>query len=161
CAQCHIPARYDTPAHHHHAVGSTGSRCIECHMPSKLYMVIDRRRDHSFRVPRPDLSVELGTPNACNHCHTGEKETPQWAADAVHKWYGGPNAQPPHDWEGIGAWHWASAFAAGRAAKPEGEKLLLELLNRPRVPDIVRATAIDLLANYRSLDSEKTRQAAV
>ena len=70
CTQCHVPAKYDTPAHHHHPAGSAGAQCVECHMPSRLYMVIDERRDHSFRVPRPDLSVELGTPNACNDCHT-------------------------------------------------------------------------------------------
>src|SRR5690606_33015815 len=68
CAQCHVPAKYDTPAHHHHPMGSSGAQCVECHMPSRTYMVIDDRRDHSLRVPRPDLSVLLGTPNACNDC---------------------------------------------------------------------------------------------
>ncbi|MEX0612532.1 MAG: cytochrome c3 family protein, partial [Pirellulales bacterium] len=92
CTQCHEPAKYDTPGHHHHAIGSAGAQCIECHMPSRLYMVIDERRDHSFRVPRPDVSAELGTPNACNDCHTRPDETFQWAADAVLNWYGRPAA---------------------------------------------------------------------
>ncbi len=71
CTSCHQhhPAKYDTPAHHHHPTDSTGSKCIECHMPATPYMDIDLRRDHSFKVPRPDLSVELGTPNACTGCH--------------------------------------------------------------------------------------------
>ena len=56
-------------------MGSTGAQCINCHMPTRMYMVIDERRDHSFRVPRPDLSVELGTSNACNNCHTKPDET--------------------------------------------------------------------------------------
>jgi tetratricopeptide (TPR) repeat protein len=152
CAQCHVPAKYDTPAHHHHAVDSTGAQCVECHMPSRTYMVIDERRDHSFRVPRPDLSVELGTPNACNDCHTKSHETFQWAADAVREWYGDKRPDDPH---------WAPAFAAGRDAKPEGEKLLLELLSRKNTPPIIRATAIDLLANYPSEASETARREAL
>lgn len=71
CTSCHQhPAgKYDTPNHHHHQQGSTGSLCIECHMPATTYMDVDRRRDHSFRVPRPDMSVTYGTPNACTACH--------------------------------------------------------------------------------------------
>ena len=60
CAQCHLPARFDTPAHHHHRVASDAARCVSCHMPARTHMVVDPRRDHSFRVPRPDLSVTLG-----------------------------------------------------------------------------------------------------
>lgn len=115
-------------------------------MPSRLYMVIDRRRDHSFRVPRPDLSVTLGTPNACNDCHTNSDETPQWAADAVKKWYGDRRPGDPH---------WAPALAAARAVEPGGDDSLAELMDRPTTPAIVRATALELLAGYptgRSLD---------
>jgi tetratricopeptide (TPR) repeat protein len=152
CTQCHIPGKYDTPTHHHHAEGSTGAQCIECHMPSRLYMVIDKRRDHSFRVPRPDLTVEFGTPNACNDCHTKPEETPQWAADTVKKWYGETRRDDPH---------WTPAFAAARAQKPEGEKLLLELLKRPTMPMIVKATAIDLLANYRTQAAAQAQRDAL
>ena len=110
CTQCHEPhnpAKYDTPAHHHHAVGSEGAKCISCHMASRMYMVIDERRDHSFRLPRPDLSVELGTSNACNKCHTKPNETPQWAADAIKKWYGERPKREPH---------WGPAIKAGQKA---------------------------------------------
>jgi tetratricopeptide (TPR) repeat protein len=152
CAQCHVPAKYDTPAHHHHPDGSSGARCVECHMPARTYMVIDERRDHSFRVPRPDLSVELGTPNACNNCHTAEHETFQWAADAVRTWYGTRRPDDPH---------WGPGVAAGRAATPNGEHLLTELIDRKQTPAIVRATAIDLLANYPTNRSLKVRREAV
>jgi len=152
CGQCHVPAKYDTPAHHHHPMNSAGAQCVECHMPSRLYMVIDRRRDHSFRVPRPDLSVALGTPNACNDCHTGVQETFEWAAEAVRKWYGEKRADDPH---------WAAAFATGRAADPQGETLLLELLARRDTPAIVRATAVELLANYSTKESEHARRSAL
>ena len=61
CAQCHMPAKFDTPAHHHHNVNSDAARCVSCHMPARTYMVVDPRRDHSLRIPRPDLSVAIGT----------------------------------------------------------------------------------------------------
>ena len=149
CAQCHVPAKYDTPAHHHHPAGSTGSQCVECHMPSRLYMVIDSRRDHSFRVPRPDLSVELGTPNACNDCHKQPDETFQWAADAVRKWYGDKRPDDPH---------WAPAIAAARAATSGGAEPLLDVFDRKTTPAIVRATALDLLANYPTSRSVEVRR---
>jgi predicted CXXCH cytochrome family protein len=152
CAQCHEPAKYDTPAHHHHKADSTGAQCIECHMPTRMYMVIDERRDHSFRPPRPDLSVLLGTPNACNNCHTRADETFQWAAETVENWYGKRKSDTPS---------WAAALKAGRASEPAGEKLLLEVLANKATPAIVRATAVDLLANYNSIASKKERRAAL
>ena len=71
CTSCHQHAagKYDVPSHHHHTPGTRGAMCVNCHMPHTTYMEIDERRDHSLRVPRPDLSVSLGTPNACSSCH--------------------------------------------------------------------------------------------
>ena len=71
CTSCHQHAagKYDTPNHHHHAVGTPGAQCVNCHMPHTTYMMIDDRRDHSFRVPDPALSIATGTPNACTGCH--------------------------------------------------------------------------------------------
>ncbi len=86
CAQCHLPAKYDAPSHTHHAIGTPGAACATCHMPTTTYMVVDPRHDHSMRIPRPDLSVQLGTPNACTNCHA--KKSAQWAADAIAKWTG-------------------------------------------------------------------------
>ncbi len=85
CLSCHKP-EYDNPSHHFHAVNSEASKCINCHMPQKTYMGVDHRRDHSFRVPRPDQSVIYNTPNTCNSCH--KNQSPQWASDAIVKWYG-------------------------------------------------------------------------
>ena len=78
CAQCHLPEKFDSVSHHHHETGSTGAQCANCHMPSQTYMAVDVRRDHAIRIPRPDLSVAIGTPNACNQCHTDR--SPAWAA---------------------------------------------------------------------------------
>ncbi|MEE8262076.1 MAG: tetratricopeptide repeat protein [Gammaproteobacteria bacterium] len=147
CTQCHsrtpnlkfgtLAAKdYDSKHHHFHEADSPGAQCVNCHMPSKTYMVVDPRRDHSFRVPRPDLSVELGTPNACNDCHRDKKA--QWANDTVRGWYG-PNEQPPH---------FAEAFAAGRDGRPKALPKLIALAADTKQPTIIRATALDLLPQY-------------
>ena len=75
CTSCHqhSAGKYDTPSHHHHAVGTEAALCVNCHMPHTTYMEVDPRRDHSLRVPRPDLSVKIGTPNACSGCHVRDR----------------------------------------------------------------------------------------
>jgi predicted CXXCH cytochrome family protein len=152
CTQCHIAAKYDTIAHHHHPVESTGASCIACHMPMRTYMVIDERHDHSLRVPRPDLTVSLGTPNTCNDCHTLPYETPQWAADAVRKWYGDKRPDDPH---------WAPAIAAANRGEPTGEQLLIDVIRRAATPPIVKATALSLTSQYPTPEILKVQQAAL
>jgi tetratricopeptide (TPR) repeat protein/nitrate/TMAO reductase-like tetraheme cytochrome c subunit len=136
CGQCHQPAKYDAPSHHRHKEGSPGARCVECHMPARTYMGVDRRRDHGFRVPRPDLTVKLGTPNACAGCHADRPAA--WAAEAVSAWTGG---KPP-------APHFAEAIAAGRAGRADAERRLSEAAANPEFPPIARGTALSLLAGY-------------
>jgi tetratricopeptide (TPR) repeat protein len=106
-------------------------------MIKRFYMVIDGRRDHSFRVPRPDLSAKIGTSNACTDCHAGR--TAQWAADAVAQWYG-PNRK--------GGWRYGEAIDAGRHARADAERLLMRTLEDTTLPAIVRATALSLLPRY-------------
>ncbi len=146
CGQCHVPAQYDTPTHHFHPDSSKpGTLCVECHMPETTYMVVDPRRDHSLRVPRPDLTVELGIPNACTGCHheategMDEKTAAEWAQAKVEAWYGPPKPGPPH---------FAHAIAAGREGKPEGEPALLAVARRRTLPASIRASAILLLGRY-------------
>ncbi len=71
CTSCHQhpAAKYDSPSHHFHKPGTPGSFCVDCHMPATTYMAVDARRDHSLRVPRPDLSLTTNAPNACSGCH--------------------------------------------------------------------------------------------
>ncbi len=84
CLSCH-DSSYDTEKHHFHSLNLESTKCISCHMPGKLYMVNDFRRDHSFRIPRPDLTVKYGTPNSCNSCH--DDKTPERASMRNKVWY--------------------------------------------------------------------------
>ena len=61
--------------------GSEGARCVECHMPASPYMARDMRRDHSFNIPDPTLSTDLGLPNACTMCHKDKDDA--WAEAAL------------------------------------------------------------------------------
>ncbi len=146
CTQCHNPSgnaafptlrmsSYDDPSHHHHKAGSESAQCVNCHMPAKTYMQVDPRRDHSFRVPRPDLSVRLRTPNACTGCH--DDRTADWAASKVKTWF--PDGQS-------GSPHFGEVLHLGRTSpsRETGEKLLT-LAGDSSIPAIVRATALGLL----------------
>jgi tetratricopeptide (TPR) repeat protein len=148
CARCHAPASFDTPAHHHHRAGTPGASCVACHMPTRTYMVVDPRRDHSLRVPRPDLSVKLGTPDACTACH--RDRTPRWAAEALARWYPGPRPA-----------HYGEAIHAGRRGLPGAEAQLLRLAGDPGRPAIARATAVSLLRPHASGASIRAVEAAL
>jgi tetratricopeptide (TPR) repeat protein len=137
CARCHAPAKFGTAKHHFHPAGSKGASCIGCHMPASTFMVIDSRRDHSLRVPRPDLSVTLGTPNACAHCHTDQSAA--WAAAQVRKWYG-------RDAKGYQTY--AAALHAGRTGSAGVEEQLATLVRDTAQSDIARATGLSLLGRY-------------
>jgi tetratricopeptide (TPR) repeat protein len=136
CLQCHLAERYDVSEHHFHPPGSTGASCAECHMPTRTYMVVDPRHDHSMRIPRPDLSVTLGTPNACTNCHT--EQSAAWAADLVGKWYG--SAQPGYQ-------QYAATIADARSGADNGDALA-ELARNPATPAIARATALSAIGPY-------------
>ena len=166
CLQCHRAAVYDSKEHHFHKkkgekgdpirskegkvlfeVG-TGAECVQCHMPGRYYMGIDYRPDHSFRIPRPDLSIKLGTPNACNRCH-GDK-TNQWSDQYITKWYG-PGRRA----------HYGTVIAAGRKQLPEAHQDLIKLAGDPLYPVIVRATALSLLGSYPGDESNQAFELAL
>ncbi len=67
CAQCHLPSVFAGREHSGH--DPSDAACVDCHMASRTYMGIDDRRDHSFRIPRPDLHASIDAPLACNNCH--------------------------------------------------------------------------------------------
>jgi tetratricopeptide (TPR) repeat protein len=142
CLQCHAADKFATAAHHFHKADSAGASCVECHMPPRDYMVVDPRHDHSFRIPRPDLSVTLGTPNACNVCHRGKSA--QWAASQVQDWYG-------HVPQGLQ--NWAGTFAATRGGDPGAGESLLQLIRDSGTPAIARATALSQVGPYLNAQS--------
>ncbi len=131
CAQCHLPGKYDAPTHTLHPAGSVGAQCAACHMPTRNYMGIDARHDHSFRIPRPDLSVQLDSPNACNACHKDRDAA--WAAAAIEKAFG-PQRK--------GFQTFGAALHAGRTGAPGASEKLMALANDPQAPAIARATAL-------------------
>ena len=166
CLQCHRADHYDTRDHHFHkkrgekgdpvkaqdgsilyAVG-TGAECIACHMPGRYYMGIDFRNDHSLRIPRPDLSMALGTPNACNTCHADK--TFKWSVDHCTQWYG-IKKKP----------HYGNVFAAARRGRPEVQTDLIRLVDDQLSPGIVRSTALSLLRSYDTNESRAVFERAL
>ncbi len=146
CTQCHNaegradfptlrPARYDRPAHHLHVPGSAGAECVNCHMPARAYMQVDDRRDHSFRIPRPDLAAQFGAPHACAGCH--QERSPEWAADVLQAAFGKPQTE-----------HFVSVFAVAEDGKLAAEAGLAALAEDAAKPPLVRASALARLAAY-------------
>lgn len=146
CTQCHSPAgnpdfpslplaEYDDPSHHFHTAGSAGAECKSCHMIERDYMGVDGRRDHSFRIPRPDLSVETRSPNACTDCHADKPA--RWAAEAVAGWF------PDSTKRGA---HFAQNVAAARNDPARYTEGLIGMAEYRQLPGIVRATALEMLA---------------
>ena len=134
CTQCHAPLTFDAASHTHHLANTPAADCRSCHMPSRNYMAVDGRRDHGFKVPRPDETVQYGTSNACATCHA-EKGAP-WAAAAVVRWYGAKAAERPS---------FTPAIHAGRTGAPGAYGLLAQVIDDAKAPAIVRATALSLL----------------
>jgi Flp pilus assembly protein TadD len=139
CAQCHSPGKYAAATHHRHEGANPPLACASCHMPARTYMVVDRRHDHSFRVPRPDVSVRLGTPNACNDCHADKSA--QWSASAIEGWYGP---------ERKGFQNYAEAFQAAWTDRADAAALLGAIAANPGIPGFVRASALTGLASHLS-----------
>ena len=153
CTQCHSPAGnptfptikpmdYDSPEHHFHAPGTAGAECKSCHMIERVYMGVDGRRDHSFRIPRPDLAAVTGAPDACTDCHADK--TADWAAARLTEWY--------PDSEKRGA-HYGVTLAEGRNDPVGAAGDLEQLAADTAQPGIVRATALWLLEAAESPES--------
>jgi tetratricopeptide (TPR) repeat protein len=145
CSTCHLPEKFDTAEHQRHATATV--ECVDCHMPARTYMGVDDRRDHSFRIPRPDLSLATGAPYACNYCHVDRDAA--WAEAAIRTCFG--DSRRPH---------FAAALQAGRARQPGANRLLQDVIDDPAMPGIARATALTLLAPpYDELTLQSIRRA--
>ncbi|WP_458160897.1 tetratricopeptide repeat protein [Bradyrhizobium sp. 18BD] len=134
CLQCHASDKYEVASHSRHEGVTPAVTCASCHMPVSTYMGVDKRHDHSLRIPRPDLSVKLGTPNACNNCHTDKSA--QWAADAIERWHGPVRK---------GFQNYAEAFLASWTDQSDAAALLATVAASPTAPAIARASALSEL----------------
>lgn len=148
CTQCHNPkgnpqfatlkkADYDAPSHHFHETNSEGAACVNCHMPERNYMVVDGRRDHGFRIPRPSLSEKIGAPDVCTGCH--QDKSLAWAAASINKQFPESSQSGPH---------FSEVFSAiGASALERSIEDLIKLANNQTLPAIVRATALERSVN--------------
>ena len=155
CLACHRAEVYDTPTHHFHkkeyqGKPSEGYLCVKCHMPGRTYMGIDYRPDHSLRIPRPDLTQSIGTPNSCStiDCH-GDKPL-DWVVSHYDEWYG--KKRKPH---------FGETFALARRGSPNAGESLRKMAADSLLPVIVRATALSLLQNYPGPETIRTFTAAL
>ncbi|WP_299496608.1 tetratricopeptide repeat protein [uncultured Shewanella sp.] len=91
CTQCHQSQIFNSQAHTLHPTPSEVAHkevahkntpmCIDCHMPSEIYMGVDTRRDHRFQIPNPWVNEALKTPNVCLSCHQDKDD--HWAQLAL------------------------------------------------------------------------------
>jgi predicted CXXCH cytochrome family protein len=150
CTQCHNPAGradfptlkpglYDDPEHHFHPTASEGSSCVSCHMPAETYMGVDVRNDHSFRIPRPDLTEQLGVPNTCSSCH--DDRTPAWANEIIEARFGERPA------------HYGRTFALAQLGYANADEALAALAADDNVPVMVRANAVATMANLQGAET--------
>ncbi|QCZ94919.1 tetratricopeptide repeat protein [Salinimonas iocasae] len=138
CTQCHATNVFDDVSHHGHTNTGPQTQCVNCHMPETTFMQVDSRRDHSFRVPRPDLTEQTGAPNACNSCH--DDKSAQWATKAILSWH--PDSSI------IGSAHYAQTFHTSERRLPDASQLLSRIAQDNQYNDIVRASALARLAPF-------------
>lgn len=150
CLQCHAAETFESKKHHFHETGTRAASCAECHMPARDYMVVDPRHDHSMRIPRPDLSVKTGVPNACNNCH--QDKDASWALSKTREWYGDSVT---------GFQQYTEALHAARTGDSYAGKQLVEQIRKIDSPDIATATSLSLLPPYLDQSNAGVLQAGL
>lgn len=151
CNVCHLSERFDTPEHHRHPAGGPGAACVDCHMPARVYMGVDARRDHGFHVPRPDLARAAGTPDACSGCHV--ERGASWAAERVAEWFP-DSAIRARDARG-------PVFEAAWEGDVRAAERLARLAQDREQGGFVRASALAELADFPSAAWIETLSAAL
>jgi len=134
CTGCHDQDTYASSEHHGHVNGTPGSRCVDCHMPERVYMKVDGRRDHSFPIPRPERKQTLRSPNACQNCH--EDRDADWATRKIASWRAEDDVQRPH---------WTDPLVAGTSGRAGGAEWI-EIATDASLTPIARANAWARLA---------------
>ncbi|WP_373417266.1 multiheme c-type cytochrome [Vibrio sp. D449a] len=136
CSQCHIASEYTPEKHTFHQAGTKASQCTTCHMPETTYMQVDPRRDHSWHVPRPDISQHIDTPNVCTSCH--EDKTDQWADGQIAKWF--PDSKYRNQQ------HFAVAFYADAIGHRGAVDALAYSAQDSSLSNIIRASSLERMA---------------
>lgn len=149
CMQCHVASEYLNENHSFHKAGLETDKCSSCHMTEELYMQVDLRKDHSWQVPRPDLSIKHDVPNACNKCH--EDKSNEWALETQKTWF--PNSKY------LGKTHFSDAFAMADSNQAGSEKALLRVINDSTESDIIKASALERMQTTPSQESLSAVQA--
>lgn len=136
CSQCHIASEYTPEKHTFHQASTEASKCTTCHMPETTYMQVDPRRDHSWHVPRPDISQHIDTPNVCTSCH--EDKTDQWADAQIGKWF--PESKYRNQQ------HFAVAFYADAIGHRGAVDALAYSSQDSSLSNIIRASSLERMA---------------
>jgi len=138
CASCHKAITSNVSAHSHHPLNSSGSSCVECHMPATVVGVDGQFRDHSMSIPVPENTIGHEIPNACNLCH--KDKDAQWALQQMKAWYGDGSRQKM-----VAR---ADAFSKARAGDPQAVQGLLDIESDGSAGAFVRANAAGYLAGF-------------
>ena len=138
CSQCHAKEIYDVETHHRHKLGTEASQCVNCHMPVQTYMVVDDRRDHSFRVPDISASRKLNTPDPCTTCHINQSKS--WAEQSLADWQPSPATAKASSSNRL----WQQ-LQSGVALTPTE---FAQLMQDPEVAEIKKASALTEQAKF-------------
>jgi len=140
CTKCHMAIAANVSKHTHHAPNSSGSSCVECHMPPAVIGLGGWIRDHSISVPAPENTIRHHIPNACNLCHKDQKA--EWASQQVKAWYGDQLREK--------FIFRADAFTQARNGDPGAIPALLKILSNSSAGPLIRANAAGYLGNFPS-----------
>ncbi|MGI8980025.1 MAG: cytochrome c3 family protein [Pirellulaceae bacterium] len=88
CLQCHAEIGENISQHTHHGAESSGSDCMNCHMPHITYALFKGIRSHRIDSPSAAVTAATGRPNACNLCHLDKPLG--WTAEKLTQWHGQP-----------------------------------------------------------------------
>jgi tetratricopeptide (TPR) repeat protein len=145
CMRCHqgietypTAPKIDPKTHTFHKAESTGSRCVNCHMPQTTYMQRHVRHDHGFTVPDPLLTKQHNIPNACNRCHADKSA--DWSLSFVEKWYGAKMQRPSRAR--------TQAIAAAKTGDAAARQPLIDLLADQKETPYWKAVATGLLTRW-------------
>lgn len=138
CLQCHQSDTYAQKSHHQHQENSVGAQCVNCHMPETTYMQIDKRADHGWHIPRPDIAKQLGTPDTCLRCH--EDKNSDWSSEKVEQWFPKSTIRAKR--------HFATVFSAADQGYASATSALSHIAQNEVNSNIIRASALGRLAPF-------------